>query len=119
MDFHTTPCDTREAGVGLELHHIPLFYVAMHAAVVIAFAGGRIASGVALAIAMYVLRSTAVVIGYHRYFAHRSFKTSRAMQFVLAVGGSLGAERGVLWWADTHRYHHRHADTPRDIHSPD
>lgn len=107
-----------QAGAGFELHHIHLFYAAMHAAVVVAFAGDAIARGIALAIALYVLRSTAVVIGYHRYFAHRSFKTSRVMQFVLAVGGSLGAERGVLWWADTHRYHHRHADTPRDIHSP-
>ena len=66
----------------------------------------------------FVVRAFGLGVGYHRYFAHRSFKTSRPVQFVLALLGSLAIQRGVLWWADTHRYHHRHADTPGDIHSP-
>jgi stearoyl-CoA desaturase (Delta-9 desaturase) len=107
-----------QPGVTFELHHIHLFYVAMHIALLAALLTGGIAAGAALAVSLYLIRSAALVIGYHRYFAHRSFKTSRAMQFILAVAGSLGAERGPLWWADTHRYHHRYADTPRDIHSP-
>ncbi len=56
--------------------------------------------------------------GYHRYFSHRSFKTSRAMQFFLAFLGCLGAHRGALWWASHHRNHHRYSDTQRDIFSP-
>jgi stearoyl-CoA desaturase (delta-9 desaturase) len=56
--------------------------------------------------------------GFHRYFAHRTFKTSRAFQVVLAVGGTLAAQKGVLWWAANHRIHHRYADQPGDIHSP-
>lgn len=66
----------------------------------------------------YLVRAFGVTICYHRYFAHRAFKTSRALQFMLAVLGSLNIQGGVLWWAETHRYHHRHADTPNDLHSP-
>jgi stearoyl-CoA desaturase (delta-9 desaturase) len=57
-------------------------------------------------------------VGYHRYFAHRAFRTSRPVQFVLALLGCLSVQRGPLWWAWTHREHHRKADTPDDIHSP-
>lgn len=56
--------------------------------------------------------------GLHRYFAHRSFKTGRAFQLVLACLGAASGQRGPLWWASTHRAHHRHADTPRDPHTP-
>jgi stearoyl-CoA desaturase (delta-9 desaturase) len=56
--------------------------------------------------------------GHHRYFAHRSFKTSRAFQFVLACLGAASGQRGPLWWACFHRAHHRYADTLRDPHTP-
>jgi len=59
-----------------------------------------------------------ITAGYHRYFAHRSFKTSRVMQFILAFGSGTAAQKGPLWWAGNHRLHHRYADTPRDIHTP-
>lgn len=54
----------------------------------------------------------------HRYFAHRSYKTSRLFQLVLAVWAGITVQRGMLWWAWTHRQHHAHVDTPRDPHSP-
>ena len=59
-----------------------------------------------------------VTAGYHRYFAHRAFRTSRAFQLVLAVGAQCTVQRGVLWWAGHHREHHRCSDGPRDVHSP-
>ncbi len=59
-----------------------------------------------------------VTVGYHRYFSHRSFDTSRGFQFLLAVGGCLALQKGPLWWAATHRLHHRHADRAGDPHSP-
>ena len=40
------------------------------------------------------------------------------MQFVLGVWGVLSLQKGPLWWAQTHRDHHRHADTTEDLHSP-
>jgi stearoyl-CoA desaturase (delta-9 desaturase) len=75
-------------------------------------------TGIALALASYVIRMFFVTAGYHRYFSHRAFKTSRAFQLVLAVGAQTALQRGVLWWASTHRHHHRHSDGPEDVHSP-
>jgi fatty-acid desaturase len=42
--------------------------------------------------------SPSVTIGYHRYLSHRSFKTSRVFQFVLAWLGCSAAQKGPLWW---------------------
>ncbi len=64
-----------------------------------------------LGLALYVLRIFAIGAGYHRYFAHRAFRTSRAFQFVLAVLSLTSAQRGILWWVAKHRQHHMHADT--------
>ena len=68
--------------------------------------------------ALYVIRMFGITAGFHRYFSHRSFKTSRAFQFFLAFLGQSSAQRGVLWWAAKHRHHHKHSDTEQDIHSP-
>jgi stearoyl-CoA desaturase (Delta-9 desaturase) len=73
--------------------------------------------GLALALACYVPRMFFVTGGYHRYFSHRSFKTSRAFQFVLALGATLTAQKGPLWWAAHHRIHHKLSDAPGDLHS--
>ncbi len=71
-----------------------------------------------VAIGLYYLRMFAITAGFHRYFSHRSFKTSRGFQFLLALVGSTSAQKGVLWWAAHHRDHHKYSDTPDDIHSP-
>src|ERR1700690_3545315 len=73
---------------------------------------------VALALGGYVVRMWAITAGYHRYFAHRTFKTSRAFQFVMAWLGTCSMQNGPLWWASWHRRHHKHSDTPLDPHSP-
>ena len=71
-----------------------------------------------LAAATYFVRMFAVTAVYHRYFAHRSYRTSRAMQLVLAFLGTTCAQKGPLWWASAHRAHHKYSDTERDLHSP-
>ncbi|MEM1207323.1 MAG: acyl-CoA desaturase [Acidobacteriota bacterium] len=73
---------------------------------------------VLLAVGLYVIRMWAIVVGYHRYFSHRSFKTSRAFQFVMALIGVASVQKGPLWWAAHHRHHHRHSDQEPDLHSP-
>ena len=55
---------------------------------------------------------------YHRYFSHRTFKTSRAFQFVLALWGTTAVQKGPLWWAAHHRHHHKFSDEHGDMHSP-
>ena len=69
-------------------------------------------------LALYWVRMFAVTLGYHRYFSHRSFKTSRVGQFLLAVAAMSSAQRGAVWWAGVHRAHHKYSDTPEDVHSP-
>ncbi len=67
---------------------------------------------------LYATRIFFVTGVYHRYFSHKSYKTSRWFQFLLALGAVSSAQRGVLWWAGHHRHHHWTSDTEEDIHSP-
>ena len=73
---------------------------------------------VGVAAALYAIRMFAITGFYHRYFSHRSFKTSRFCQFLFAVLGNSAAQRGPLWWASHHRNHHRVSDQESDVHSP-
>lgn len=92
--------------------------VAIHLSCLLAF-WVPISWGVlALALGGYLVHMWAITAGYHRYFSHRTYKTSRAFQFVLALLGTSAMQNGPLWWASHHRRHHRDSDTPRDIHSP-
>lgn len=73
---------------------------------------------VTVAAALYFVRMFAITGFYHRYFSHRTFHTSRAVQFLFAVLGNTAIQRGALWWAAVHRHHHKHADQKHDVHSP-
>ncbi|MBM4361479.1 MAG: acyl-CoA desaturase [Deltaproteobacteria bacterium] len=74
-------------------------------------------SGLGLALALYFVRMFGVTGGYHRYFSHRTYKTSRAFQLVLALLAMSSVQKGVLWWASHHRIHHKNSDAPGDVHS--
>ena len=74
-------------------------------------------TGLAVCAAFYAVRMFFVTGAYHRYFAHRSYKTSRPFQFLLALGATLTAQKGPLWWAAHHRIHHKLSDQPGDLHS--
>ena len=91
-----------------------LMHVACLAVLWVGFSWTALWTGVAL----YALRMFAITGFYHRYFSHRAFRTSRALQFAFAVLGAASVQRGPLWWAAHHRHHHRHADTALDLHSP-
>lgn len=58
-----------------------------------------------------------VASGLHRFFAHQAFRTSRAGQVVLAVGGCF-AFTDPIGFAGKHRIHHRYSDSDGDPHSP-
>lgn len=93
-------------------------FIALHLACVAVFWVGVSPVAIAVAVALYAVRMFALTGFYHRYFSHRAFRTSRAVQFVFAVIGASCVQRGPLWWAAHHRRHHKHADTPLDPHSP-
>jgi stearoyl-CoA desaturase (delta-9 desaturase) len=71
-----------------------------------------------VALFLFVIRMFAITGFYHRYFAHKTFKTSRLMQFIFAFIGSTAAQRGPIWWASHHRRHHLNSDRHNDHHSP-
>lgn len=92
--------------------------IIMHLAVIGVIWVGWSPVAVSVAVAMYVIRMFAITGIYHRYFSHRTFKTSRFMQFILALLGASAVQRGPLWWAAHHRHHHKHSDEEEDVHSP-
>ncbi len=75
-------------------------------------------TAVAVASVLYFIRMFAITGLYHRYFSHKSFKTSRFTQFLFAALGNTSVQRGALWWASVHRHHHQHSDQEEDVHSP-
>jgi stearoyl-CoA desaturase (Delta-9 desaturase) len=93
-------------------------FILLHIACLAVFLTGVNPLAFALCGACYLLQMVGITAGYHRYFSHRSYKTSRAFQFVLAWLGCSALQKGPLWWAAHHRNHHRTSDTPEDLHSP-
>ena len=95
---------------------IPFLF--MHGACLAVFWAGWSNVAVWTAVALYAVRMFAITGFYHRYFSHRTFRTSRVAQFLFAVLGASSVQRGPLWWAGHHRHHHLHSDQPEDLHSP-
>ncbi len=105
----------RERGIDW-LRIVP--FLALHlGCIAVVWVGFSPVAGI-VAVISYLLRMFAITGFYHRYFAHRAFTTSRAMQFLFALLGAAATQRGPLWWAAHHRNHHRFADTVDDPHSP-
>jgi stearoyl-CoA desaturase (delta-9 desaturase) len=101
----------------LHIHWSSILFLGLHVACLLVFVVGVDWEALALCVGLFLVRKFGITAGYHRYFSHRSYKTSRFFQFCLAwLGGSAG-QKGVLWWAAHHRHHHRHSDTDLDVHS--
>lgn len=93
-------------------------FIAIHLACFAAIWTGVTAEALIICAVLYVLRVFGITGGFHRYFAHRGYSTSRVFQFIMAWFGQMSLQRGVLWWAAKHREHHRDSDLPSDAHSP-
>ena len=93
-------------------------FVLMHLACLAVLFTGAPLGAVGLCAFTYFIRMFGITAVYHRYFAHRSYRTSRPVQFLLACLGCSSLQKGPLWWAGHHREHHRHSDTEQDPHSP-
>src|ERR1700754_2970891 len=93
-------------------------FLLVHAGCVAAIWSGVSWQAVAIGVILYGLRMFAIGAGYHRYFSHRAYGTSRVFQFILAFLAQTTAQKSVLWWAAKHRHHHLYSDTAEDVHSP-
>ncbi len=63
---------------------------------------------------MAFLTMMSTTFGYHRLFAHRSFKAHPIVVFLNLFFGAGTFGGSALIWASQHRDHHRFTDTPRD-----
>lgn len=92
-------------------------FVALQVAFIGMFWTGVHLRDVLLCIFLYYFRMFFISAGYHRYFSHRTYKMGRVMQFLMALGGTLAIQEGVLRWASNHRNHHKYSDTDLDPHN--
>lgn len=94
-----------------------ILFLLIHLGCFLAFWVGVDWIAIAMCAGLFLIRKFGITGGYHRYFSHRSYKTSRFFQFCLAFLGGMAVQKGALWWASYHRHHHKHSDTEEDIHS--
>jgi stearoyl-CoA desaturase (Delta-9 desaturase) len=71
-----------------------------------------------IALFMYLVTAVGITVGYHRLLTHRSFQTSKPLEYVFAVLGSMAVQGPVISWVADHRKHHAHTDEEGDPHSP-
>lgn len=93
-------------------------FLFLHLACLLVIWTGVSAVAVATCLALYVVRMFAITAGFHRFFAHRTYRTGRVFQFLLAFIGTASYQKGPLWWSAHHRRHHLYSDTEDDLHSP-
>ena len=93
-------------------------FLFMHVACLLAIWTGVSMVAVITCLALYVVRMFAITAGFHRLFSHRTYRTGRIFQFLIAFAGTASYQKGPLWWSAHHRRHHLHADTDDDLHSP-
>jgi len=93
-------------------------FLAVLAAVPVAWGGWLGWRDVVIAVVMYAVSGHGITVGFHRYFTHGSFKAKRPLKVVMAVAGSLAIEGPVIRWVADHRKHHKFSDQDGDPHSP-
>jgi stearoyl-CoA desaturase (delta-9 desaturase) len=93
-------------------------FLAVVAAVPVAWGWGLGWHDVVIAFVMYAISGHGITVGFHRYFTHGSFKAPRPVRVALAVAGSLAIEGPVTRWVADHRRHHAFSDKEGDPHSP-
>jgi stearoyl-CoA desaturase (delta-9 desaturase) len=93
-------------------------FLAVLAAVPVAWGGWLGWTDVAITAFMYYFTLLGVTVGYHRYFTHKSFKPNRGVKIALATAGSMAVQGPVVRWVAAHRKHHKFSDRDGDPHSP-
>ena len=108
---------SRKEQVALALF-IVIPFLAIAAAVPMAWGGWLGWTDVAIAVFMYAITGHGITIGFHRFFTHKSFKPNRPLKVALAIAGSMAIQGPVVRWVADHRKHHKFSDRDGDPHSP-
>jgi stearoyl-CoA desaturase (delta-9 desaturase) len=69
---------------------------------------------VALFLVFFILTGLSITLGYHRLFAHLSFKAKTPVKAATLLFGACAFENSVLDWCSDHRKHHKHVDHDDD-----
>jgi fatty acid desaturase len=93
-------------------------FVATLGAVVLLWNSWVRPADLAIAAVMYLITAVGITVGFHRLLTHRSFQTSKPIEYLFAVLGSLAVQGPVIAWVADHRKHHAHTDEEGDPHSP-
>jgi len=93
-------------------------FIILHLSCFMLFFVGFSWTAFVVCMSLFAIRMFAITGFYHRYFSHKTFRTSRFVQCLFAMIGATAVQRGPLWWAAHHRGHHMHSDTTEDKHSP-
>jgi len=127
MSTAQTTSDTAPDGGAHDRHiapHIMVYvfalvpFLALLAAVPLAWGWGLSALDAGLAVGLYVWTMLGVTVGFHRYFTHGAFRAKRGLRVVLGVAGSMAVQGPIRHWVADHRRHHAFADKEGDPHSP-
>jgi stearoyl-CoA desaturase (Delta-9 desaturase) len=97
---------------------VVLPFLAFLAAVILLWNRAVGATDLAIFAVFYLVSGFGVTLGFHRLLTHRSFQTHKAVEYLLAVLGSLSIQGPVISWVADHRKHHAHTDREGDPHSP-
>ena len=129
-DVRTTPTDLEDVSATLggdtqsrkEQVTLGIFiavpFLALVAAVPMAWGGWLGWSDVAIFLLMYAITGHGITVGFHRLFTHKSYKPNRAVKIFWAVAGSMAVQGPVVRWVADHRKHHKFSDRDGDPHSP-
>ena len=67
-----------------------------------------------LLISLWSITGMGITMGYHRLFAHKSYKSNIILEWILMIFGSIALENTILKWSSDHRKHHSLSDTEDD-----
>ena len=67
-----------------------------------------------LSIGMFISGVTAITAGYHRLYAHSTYRANAAYRFLMLAFGASTFQQSALKWASLHRTHHQYTDTEKD-----
>ena len=103
---------------GANLGAVVVPFVATVVAIVLLWNSFVSPADLIIAAVMYLLTAIGITVGYHRLLTHRSFQTSKALEYTFAILGTMAVQGPVISWVADHRKHHAHTDKEGDPHSP-
>jgi stearoyl-CoA desaturase (Delta-9 desaturase) len=103
---------------GANLGAVVVPFAATIAAIVLLWNSLVSPADLVIAAVLYLLTAAGITVGFHRLLTHRSFQTSKPLEYTFAILGTMAVQGPVISWVADHRKHHAHTDEEGDPHSP-